>query len=72
MGLRHKLSGSTVNDYITIWKSDAPVSSEQPQRAACASDGSARGVVAWKDGELDLPVDSLTFCVHVDDAPTGE
>ncbi|WP_437905522.1 hypothetical protein WME95_45770 [Sorangium sp. So ce327] len=31
-GYAHKLSGSTVNDYITIWKSDAPVSSEQPQR----------------------------------------
>ncbi|WP_437712990.1 ATP-binding protein [Sorangium sp. So ce448] len=71
-GYAHKLSGSTVNDYITIWKSDAPVSSEQPQRAARDGDGSARGVVAWKDGELDLPVDPLTFGFHVDDAPTGE
>ncbi|WP_437546754.1 hypothetical protein WME97_43325 [Sorangium sp. So ce367] len=97
-GYAHKLSGSTVNDYITIWKSDAPVSSEQPQRgwwpkwsvsgqrfrmfaepfgppsqrAARDGGGSARGVVAWKDGELDLPVDPLTFGFHVDDAPTGE
>ncbi|WP_438040187.1 AAA family ATPase [Sorangium sp. So ce128] len=71
-GYDHKLSGSTVNDYITIWKSDAPVSSEQPQRAARDGDGRARGVVAWKDGELDLPVDPLTFGFHVDDAPTGE
>ncbi|WP_437316312.1 AAA family ATPase [Sorangium sp. So ce385] len=71
-GYEHRLSGSTVNDYITIWKSDAPASREQPQRAARAGDGSARGVVAWKDGELDLPVDPLTFGFHVDDAPTGE
>ncbi|WP_437656673.1 hypothetical protein [Sorangium sp. So ce1182] len=68
-GYGYKLSGSTVNDYIIIWKSDAPVDSEQPQRAARAGDRSARGVVAWKDGELDLPVDPLTFVFHVNDAP---
>jgi hypothetical protein len=71
-GYEHKLSGSTVNDYITIWKSDTSVPSEQTQQITRAGDGSTRGVVTWKDGVLELPVDPLTFGFHVDDAPTGQ
>jgi ATP-dependent 26S proteasome regulatory subunit len=69
-GYEHKLSGSTVNDYVTIWKSEAPISAEQ--RPSGADDRSKQGVVTWKDGVLDLPVDPITFSFDVDDAPTRE
>src|SRR5690349_5291900 len=68
-GYEHKLSGSTVNDYITIWKSETPTT-DQHQPAAVAR--STQGVVTWKDGVLDLPLDPLTFGFDVDDAPTRE
>lgn len=69
-GYEHKLSGSTVNDYITFWKADAPPGAVE--RSPGGAEPSTSGVIAWKDGVLDLPVDPLTFGFEVDDAPTRE
>lgn len=71
-GYEHKTSGGTVNDFITIWKSETPSLSEQPKRPLHPENTSAPGVVTWKDGVLELATDPLTFGFHVDDAPTGE
>jgi AAA+ superfamily predicted ATPase len=71
-GYEHKLGGNSVNDYITIWKSEVAVTPEQPTRTARAGTNGVQGAVTWKDGVLDLPVDPLTFGFRVDDAPTGE
>lgn len=30
-GYDHKLSGGTVNDYITIWQSSTPIAGDQPR-----------------------------------------
>ena len=71
-GYEYKNNGSTVNDFVTIWKSEAPSVSEQPKRPSHADSMSPPGVVTWNDGVLDLAVDPLTFAFLLDDATTSE
>lgn len=71
-GYEHKVNGSTVNDYITIWKSERPRQVEPPRPSHDPANVGAQTAIAWQDGVLDLPVEPLTFGFHVDDEPTAE